>query len=233
MKLRRLLCLFVPLLALAANVARADFIVNVGDLSLQPNSSGLLPIYISSTAGQPLANTNFEFLITTAGPTRLEFASSPDPSIDPTFAAPNYVFSGNSADQAFDIALGTAATTSVPNDTFFGGDLTADSTDITGPLTNVLMAYLPVTTSLALPPVAGDTFTVSLIPNADSGANGISGFTGFSDSAGTYYPFTSSAGTVTIVPEPSSWTLCLCGAIIFFTILVETKRRARPHYATA
>ena len=92
--------MFILLLTPIAGVVRADFIVTISDVSLQPNSTSLLPVYISSTAGQPLANTNFEFVITTTGPTRLEFANSPDPSSDPTFAAPGYVFAGNSGDQA-------------------------------------------------------------------------------------------------------------------------------------
>jgi hypothetical protein len=107
------------------------------------------------------------------------------------------------------------STTNVPNDTFLGGDLTGDGADIAGSLTNVLLAYLPVTTSQALPPVAGDVFTVSLVPGSDDEPNGISGFTGFADSAGAYYPFSSTAGTVTIVPEPTSTAFCLTATMLY------------------
>ncbi len=230
---RKPLYLFMLLVGLITNGARADFVVTIGDLVLQPNAAGLLPVIVSSTTGQALANTNFEFLITTSGPTRLEFASSPDPSSDPTFAAPGYAFAGNSGDQAFNISLGTASTTNVPNDTFFGGDLTADGTDILGPLAGALLAYLPITTSQTLPPVPGDTFTVSLIPSADGGSNGISGFTGFSDSGATFFPFTSTDGTITIVPEPSSWSLCLSATILICVNLIEWKRRWRSHSITS
>ena len=203
------LCLAVLCLAAVAG-ARAEYIVSVGNLSLDPGQSGYVPVYISSTSSDPLAFEYFQFGITSSGPTQLQFANSPAPVADPTFGNPEYVFFGNSGDLNAAAPLGFAGTTTVPNDTFNGGDNTANGANVLVPMTNVLLAELPVTANTSLPPVIGDTFSISLIPQA--GASSTAGTTGFSDNTQNFASsFLSTPGTVSIVPEPSSLVLAFSG----------------------
>ena len=212
----------------SAVAARADFDITVGSLTLAPGGSGLLPVYINSNAmgGQDLAAAGFTLQITTSGPTQLDFQNSPAAASDPTFtnASPPYVFLGNSADLTFStmmppipIPLGTASMTVVPNDTFIGGDATYDGTNVTVGATNDLLGYVPVTANTILPPVPGDTFTVSLVPTADGSPIAADGNTGFQNMAGNFFPYSSTSGTVTIssVPEPGSIVLLVIGLAAF------------------
>jgi hypothetical protein len=102
--------------------------------------------------------------------------------------------------------LGAAFTTTTANDSFMGGDVKADPPPAVIPsASSDLLADLPVSAITAL---AGDTFTISLVP---SSAAGFSGNTGFAAN-GVFAPFTSVPGTVTItaasaVPEPASLAL--------------------------
>jgi hypothetical protein len=191
--------------------AQANYLVTVGSILLPTGSNGYVPVYISSDSGDSLASTNFEFRITTAGATRLEFGGSPNPTGDPTFSNSAYVFFGNSADYINSFPLGVASQSIVPADTFVGGDGTNDFSNVTVPGSNVLLAELQVTAATALPPGVGDTFTINLMPSTDSGLNGLNGNTGFADNNGTFYSFGSMSGNVTIVPEPTSWVLGLIG----------------------
>jgi len=209
-------------IVLAAPVrAAADIVVDIGDLSLSPGSSGFVPIRITGNGGESLNDASVEFNISTAGVTWLQFTNSPGPATDPTFASPDYVFWNNSGDQMFDISLGTASTTSVPFDTFLGGDFTANGGDVDITTSNFLLGYLPVSTLLALPggPVAqvGDSFIVTLV----AGDN-----TSFFGSSGGPYTFSSNVGTVSVVPEPSSWLLATWATLA--VIYVKARRRQIP-----
>jgi hypothetical protein len=153
----------------------------------------------------------YEFRITTASGRLLEFQDSPVP--DPTFASSNYVFFGNSADQTVMSGAGFASTTDTTNDTFIGGDFTADGTSVgVSAMPPLLLVELPVT---AVTGLVGDTFTISLVPQADSRPDGLDGNTGFS-AAGTFAPYDSTPGTVMItgaVPEPAGLTLIGTGFV--------------------
>ena len=203
--------------------AQAGLLIAVGDIALSQGGSGYVPVTIQSTAGTSLVDfTAFQFQIDTASGRLLEFEDSPFP--DPTFGASNYVFLGNSADQTVMSGLGTASTTNVAGDTFIGGDFTADGTSVMVPeLPAMLLVDLPVTAVTAL---AGDVFTISLVPLADASPTGLDGNTGFS-TGGTFMPYTSQSGMVTIttnssVPEPGSLTLIGFSAL---GLLVYSARR--------
>ena len=181
--------------------AQAGIMVSVGNLDLQPGGSGFVNVMIKSSGSltTDLNAYNFEFRIDTLGATRLEFVS---PQSDPQLIDPDYVFSGDSADAIFAAPVGAVSTAVVPNDTFIGGDGTFSGNDVAIG-TSQLLARLEVKTATLLPPVAGDQFTISLIP---------SGNTFFVDSFYNSVSFTSTPGTVTIaqsVPEPSSLLLWL------------------------
>ncbi len=183
----------------------ADFIISAGDVRMLPGTTAELPVYITgTTAGQTLNLTSFEFQITTAGATQLAFANSPDPGSDPTFSAANYVFAGNSGDVFYGSQLGLAVNTVYANDSFYGGDFTAppNYTNTVVSTGTYLLGYLPITTATDVPPVTGNSFTVSLIGESST----------FQDNSGPYN-FTSTPGTVTITPEPGSLILVGLGAV--------------------
>ena len=187
--------------------ARADFIISVQYLTLNPGASGYVDVFVSSNNNDTLSATSLTFQITTAGQTLLAFTSSPSPSADPTFARSSYVFFGNSSDQASSFPFGTASPTpggpGNNNDQFSGGDSTNDFGFVTIGSTPQLLAMLPVTTATLLPPNAGDRFTVSV-----SSAN-----TSLLDQNFNPVSFSSTSGEVTCsTPEPSCVALSLASA---------------------
>ena len=231
---RQRLILAWALLLIGAGISRADYIVSVGNLNLAAGSSGYVPVFISSNAGDLLANTNFEFQISTAGATQLQFTNSPAPGSDPTFASSSYVFFGNSSIQTLNfLPLGT---TNAAGDTFIGGDSTNNTANVPVPSSNLLLVDLPVTSLTSLPPTVGDTFTISLVPASGSG---FSVNTGFGTSDGndlTFGNFTSVPGTVTIVsavvPEPASVALGIMAGTALLGVLLKRRRFAQPGHNT-
>jgi PEP-CTERM motif len=208
---------------LIAGQAQAGFLITTGNITLGQGSSGFVPVMIQGTGGaQPLDFVGYQFQITTTSGRLLEFQDSPFP--DPTFGDSRYVFFGDSADQSVMSGLGFASTTVSPNDTFIGGDFTADGTGVFVPETpTMLLVDLPVTADSAL---AGDVFTISLVPSVDVSPMGLDGNTGFS-AGGTFTPYDSLPGTVTIthsVPEPGGLTLIGLGGL---GLLGSTYRRRR------
>src|SRR4051812_36745861 len=201
------------LFCLGSNPLRADFVISFDpNTTIAPGSSGFVNVYISSTTpgGQTLSQTSFELALTPTSPTRLEFQDSPPPSSDPTFSNPNYVFFGNSFTQNLNsplFPLGTAQTSSAPNDHWAGGDA-ADLGFSNVGSTPQLIAMVPVTTVTGLPPTPGSTFTISLVPASDSG---FSGQTGFFDGFGIPQPFSSGTGTITVSSSPEPSALILVG----------------------
>lgn len=219
------------LLFLSPGSLQADFLISFDPNTLiAAGGSGYVNVYISSDAvgGQTLNNTNFEFALTTAGSTRLEFTNSPSPSSDPTFANGNYVFFSDSGAQANNFPLGTATTNTVPNDRFLGGDLTQSGSDVLVTSTARLLAMVPVTAATGLPPAGGDTFTISLVPTTGAGGAGPDGNSGFGDSSGNFFPFTSTTGTITVTATPEPSALVLVGTGIGLALLIGRRRGLLP-----
>lgn len=209
MKPRAILPALALLLGLCAP-GRADLVITVQDGVIPQAGSGAIDVLISGS-GDLLSSFNFEFRITTAGLTRLEFV---DPQSDEQLGDASYVFAGNSLAVDDGVPIGNVSTTSVPNDTFIGGDSTADFGDV--PVTSSrLLVRLNLTAVTGLAPVEGDTFTISLVPLTSPGDLGDASF--FVDSAFEPIAYTSTSGTVTIgpaaavVPEPSTLALALVG----------------------
>lgn len=211
--MHRFMILFATSAALwlSATNAHADFMITVGGLNLVEGGTGTLDVLIESNSlgGTPLSLFNMRFEITPAGgtPTRLEFT---DPQPDSQLTEAGYVFSGNSFDFDNGLPVGAVNSTTVPNDTFFGGDSTSSGTNVnvSGPL---LLARLQVTALTGAPPGGDDTFTIHLLTSGSE-------FSAFND-AGALVPqdFQSLDGTVTIiaspVPLPSGLVLALTGAL--------------------
>jgi len=187
-----------------AGESRASFVIDVGDATVLPGGVTTVPVYIRSTltAGEPLNNFSFSFQVDTLGPTQLDFLN---PQFDGQLSQPNYVFAGNSTSSVFP-PVGVVTTTIVPNDTFIGGDATLDGLSVLVPQSDMLLALLNFTTLTVLPPEIGDVFRVSLMANANTAF--------FGEVDGPTVGFTSTTGTVTVVPEPSSAWLVVVGAAV-------------------
>ena len=190
----------VVVLGVCPSMSSASLVIEVADAAVAPGGTATVDVTISSTlpGGEPLSNFGFEFLISTAGPTQLDFV---DPQSDSQLTQANYVLFGNSLAEAIP-PVGTVGITIVPNDTFVGGDGTADFSDVTVPASGLLLARLNLTTLTLLPPQLGDTFSIALL----TGVN-----TFFGDSEENPIGFSSLAGTVTVVPEPLTFGLLISG----------------------
>jgi hypothetical protein len=150
---RVLFIVWVVVLGLARPAA-ADLIVTISGSTVPAGGAGFVDVFIESDDllfGDPLSSFGFEFRITTGGATRLEFV---DPQADPQLTDPNYVFFGDSAASNTPFPVGTVSMTSVPNDTFIGGDFTDSGGDVTVTISK-LLARLQVTATTASPPSAG------------------------------------------------------------------------------
>src|SRR3954467_9573050 len=107
-----LLALAIALFAVLPTT-RADLILTVGDAQLDPGGTGFVDVIVRSDSpgGDLLANAGFELLITTSGPSRLEFSAIQP---DPQFADLNYVFYLDSYKELAGLPFGTFDTTFVP-----------------------------------------------------------------------------------------------------------------------
>jgi hypothetical protein len=201
--------------------ARANYLITIGNLTLAPGGTGTLNVNIDSTApaGNNLDTFGFEFQITTSSPRLLEFTSSqPNP-----YSNSAYVFFGNSLNQGPPVfALGTVSSMGAPSNTYTGGDGTVTGSVHIG-ATNELLCQLSVTAATgALSPVAGDTFSINLVPNANT----------FFSVGGTGTPSSSTSGTVTIgsasVPEPASLLLSGLAMLVGTACWLVRRHRAAP-----
>lgn len=180
--------------------------IEVGDLVLAPDGSGHLDVRVLG-AGESTNLAGYEFRITPdAGTTsQLRFVEESESFL----AASDYLFGALSAAAGDGLAssVGVVSTTSLPSDTFVGGDSTDDFSDVA--VTSNLLIRLSVLHDIGPADPAttlGHTFSVALVPaSGDSNdfANGLSN-TGFADSNFDVLAFDSSPGTVSIViPEPN------------------------------
>jgi hypothetical protein len=179
--------------------------VAVGNLDLTPRGTGFVEVTVAGD-NDLLQACGFEFRIATTGPTRLQF-------VDPPFTYLNessYLFYGNSFASA-NPPIGAVSESIVPGDTFIGGDMTLDMSDVTVP-NSKLLARLQVTADTALPPAPGDFFTISLVPASS---------TYFTDSASHQVSFSATSGTVHVVPEPETIALLLIAAV-FLALFTPT-----------
>ena len=205
-----------------AGFTRGDIVVTVGNTDLGAGSSGYVPVYISSTDGDQVALTSFQFQITTAGATHLWFTNSPVPSSDPTYSNPNYIFFGNSGNQTTNTSNGSYGQIVLPHDSFTGGDNTNDFSNVTVSNAGTTLLYdLPVTALSDAPAAAGDTFTISLVPASGSASTSVDGNTGFTDNSfSNYAAFSSVSGTVTITPAPLPKPLAALGVLLGLLAIV-------------
>jgi hypothetical protein len=237
----RVFCLVVCLAGFAGS-ARGDLVVTIGNASIDQGGTGTVDVLLTSTAA-PLSpdlvnGYSFQLQITNNGVdgTQLAYSTNQDFGyISNTSLSPPYLFLGDSSDaQPPPSPVGSPGQTAFPNDTFTGTDSTFSGNPVsvsTG--TTYLLASLTVTTQTGSAPVAGDSFTISLVPGSGDGSlfsNPNTYFDNFDFSTGTETsatPFTSAFGTVTIrsaaVPEPSS----IVSGLTALLVLAVVRRRKK------
>ena len=190
---------------IAGRAAQAELSISVGTLNLQPGKMGYVDVLVSGD-DDPVDAFGFDFRIQPLGQTGswLQF-ENPQPIDYLTDAS--YLLAGDSFDTG-DPPVGNVGGVIVPNDTFEGGDFSLSGANA-AVTSSRLLARLEVTANTLLPPSKGDTFSILMLS-----ANGNSYF---SNAAGDPIAFTSSAGTVTIVPEPGTLCLLAAGALGLWT----------------
>jgi hypothetical protein len=216
------LCLAFPL-AWFAVPARADLIISIGNTSVAQGGTGTMDVFLTSTAGSQapdlINNYAFQLQITNNAldNTQLAFSVNQDFGyISNASLNPAYLFLGDSFDsQPPPSPVGSPGQTVYPNDTFTGTDSTFSGNPVSLSSGNTyLLASLTITTLTNASPMIGDAFTISLVPTSGTGSlfdNPNTFFDNFDFNSGAELsatPFTSSAGTVSIVaaavPEPAS-----------------------------
>ena len=142
----------------------------------------------------------------------------------------SYVFYGNSGahDDPGNVSpypVGAVISSPEPNNRFVGGDNTADLSDITLTTTPKLLARLEVTADTGLPPDPGDTFTISVNESGTSFQHG-------DPFNPTMVPIAAhGSGTITVVPEPSTWVSLGTGLAVtlgYSIVRLRRRRRALP-----
>jgi hypothetical protein len=219
------------LLFLLTAPARADLVISIESTSVGQGGQGTVDILLTSTAPMNTPDQfngyGFQLQIVNNGTdnTQLAFAANQDFGyISDAALKPSYIFLGDSAAAEPPVSpIGAPGVTVYPNDTFTGTDSTADGQSV-GVATGetFLLASLTVTTDTGAPPVARDSFTISLVPTSGSGSffdNPNTFFDTFDTDSGTEtsaVPFTSASGTVSVdaVPEPAALVLGLIGVFI-------------------
>ncbi|MFO0911021.1 MAG: PEP-CTERM sorting domain-containing protein [Isosphaeraceae bacterium] len=197
-------------LGLLAAPANAQVIVTVQDATINEGQTGYVDVLISSTTNAPLSLFGFEFRIAGTTANRLLFVN-PQPTAYLT--DPNYVLFGDSLIEMSNLPVGNVTQTTVPDDTFIGGDYSNTFSDVILPVTPKLLARLQITAATVLPPLGGETYTLSLIlNNPPPGPPNNSYYTFFQDSLFNEIPLDPSSrlqGTITVqsVPEPGTWAL--------------------------
>jgi hypothetical protein len=210
MPLRRLLALAAAAVAAAAE-ARADFQITIGDATVSAGSATSVLVTISGGPDDRLDTFGVEFRLTPvnnpAGFVRFSATQS-----NAQLSAPNYVFAGDSAG-----GTGVATTTTFTRDTYIGGDGTLSMAGVPVTPSNDLLVLLDVS---ALDAAAGDRFTISLVPTAN---------TFFFDALFNPVQFASTSGTVTVtpVPEPAGLVAAAAG-LLAATRLVRRRTTDRP-----
>lgn len=236
------LCLVLTL-AFSAAPARADLVLSIGSTSIAPGGTGTIDVYLTSNASAASPDLinfyGFQLQITNDGTdgTQLAFSTSQNFGyISNTSLNPAYVFLGDSFDAAPPPSpVGSPSQTMYPNDTFTGTDSTFSGNPVSlSAGTTYLLAVLSVTSSPLAPPMAGDSFTISLMPQSGDGSvntNPNTFFDNFNFNTGTETSatrFTSTSGGVNIIaaaiPEPSTMIMGLAG-LLFPVAMAGFKRR--------
>jgi hypothetical protein len=214
-----------------AGPVRADVILTVDSTTISPGGAGTVDVWLASTASasspDQIDNYAFVLQISNNGMDGTQLSFNPNQDFTPVANNSSYLFYNDSFGVSGNV---TTSMTGYPNDTFTGSDSTAVGNPVsisTG--TSYLLASLTVLTATGSPPIANDSFTISLIPTSGTGSvmgnpAPVTYFDNFDfNNTGTELsatPFTSVSGTETIsqgspvVPEPASIVSGLIGMVV-------------------
>jgi len=203
--------LAVSLVLGVTNTARADFNLEITGGSTTVTAGGTATVDFMITSNSPtglnLAGFNLELQITTVtGTSNLQFTTNqPNP-----FSRSGYVFSGASLDQSIGSPFWGSPGPPNLNKTISGGDYNVSNLGYTtiSSSSNYLLASVQVQ---ADPNASvGDSFNISLVADPSQ--------TYFQDPNFNNISYTSTAGTVTVVPalslpEPSQLVMLAIGGL--------------------
>ena len=213
----------------AAGPARAGLVVSIQSTNVAAGGTGSVEVDITNNGNASVAINDYAIQLVIAPTngtlTQLAF-SAPTPGQLGYLSDPNYVFLNDSIAALPPPFVGLPTQTLYNNDTFTATDSTVSGNTVSiGVSQSYLLAILPITTLTQLDPQSGDSFSVSLNPSSGTGSSSGGASTYFdvldsNNNETSYVPFTSTPGTVTIlpsaVPEPgtlvSGLTAILIGA---------------------
>ncbi len=216
------------LIALAPGIVWSGMLtISIESTQFSPGSAGTVDVWISSDGADTLNRFNFEFRIDPVGATATELQFL-DPQSDSQLSNAGYVFSTGSLKRDGQVLpppfpgfppiiiaptpVGSVSTTTSPNDTFIGSDVSTANNVSLGATPRLLAELDLVSGSGTLAPNMGDSFTISLI----AGPNTVF----HPDSSSSTLDYTSSSGTITFasaVPEPSGLALMAFGSLALLT----------------
>jgi hypothetical protein len=203
--------------AFIAPASGGTLTVQVGDALLAPNGSGVVNVTVTG-AGEQVSLAGYEFRITpVAGTTsQLRFLEESESFLN----SGSYLFAGNSAarDDAVPSSVGAVSTTTLPADTFVGGDSASDAADVALSGQLLLVRLLVAHDAGPVDPATtfGHSFLVSLVPSSGDSSGLALGTsnTGLLDSSFAGVAYDSAPGTVTVaIPEPSTLVLLLLSLV--------------------
>ena len=208
----------------ASGEAASIYSVSVGNANIPANGTGEVAVTVTG-AGDSINLVGYEFRISPTGgaTSQLQFLDESESFL----SDPNYVFTGNSAaaNDGTPSSVGTVSTSTLPSDTFIGGDGSNDFADVpvSGSKLLVKLAVKHIVGPADPLTTIGHQFAISLVPfDGDSAAfGGGTSNTGFLNSSLAGVPYTSQTGTITVVvPEPAS--------VVSITIAVCALFAVRP-----
>jgi hypothetical protein len=211
-------------IALASGADAAVISIEVGGLSLAPDGAGQIDVRVTGS-GESVNLAGYEFRITpvVGVSSQLRFVEEDEAFLN----AGDYLFAGLSAaaSDGLPSSIGVVSTTTLPGDTFVGGDGAQDFSDVIVSSNLLVRLQVQHDSGPADPATTlGHAFTVALVPTTGDSvdfSNGASN-TGLVNSAFGTVAFNSLSGTVSVVvPEPG----CLGLVALTCTSLFSPRRR--------
>jgi hypothetical protein len=224
------LLLLVGSLLLRPERAAAELIVTVGNANVSQGGTGFVDVFIRSTAANTdrldLFSAELQIASLGGGGEQLAFIS---PTTDAHLADPDYLFAGDSVNQAIGPPAGLATTTLTPNDTYLGGDGTLSGSGLFVPTVDTLLFRLGLTTLTGNAPMTGDAFAISLVLGVNtffSNPDFDEFDLGESSTLSGSITIDPAAPDATEVPEPSG--LVLAGMLAGLGWLAHLRRQTIP-----
>lgn len=181
------------LVCCAAGAVQANLIGSIESTTLVPGATGTIDVQIRSDGTEHLQAYGIRLqLESPQGHVRFVSPLTASELTDAT-----YIFFGDS-DAAINGSTATVGTAATTDDTYDGADFTASLGDVDLTTERRLLVRLDVT---ALSDATPGTFELRFVDASST----------FFDAAANSIPFTSTSGTVTVVPEPNTSFIVVVG----------------------